>query len=198
VTVKHRIGLDEGVSYAFVRDFVGTVAVGGCDVFIVHARNAVLKGLSPKENREVPPLRYDVVHQLAVDFPDKTFVINGGLGDWRAVDRELGMVDGVMLGRLAYHNPWTLQQADARLFDTDPPIATRADALRAFRPYVERQLARGVPLRAMTRHILGLYLGQPGGRRFRQILSDARRMRDEGIAVLDAALQAVEPMAEFA
>ena len=196
VTVKHRIGLDDGMSYDFVRDFVGTVAAAGCDVFIVHARNAVLKGLSPKENREVPPLRYDVVHRLAEDFPRITFVTNGGLNDWRAIDRELDAVDGAMIGRLAYHDPWTLQQADARLFDADPPLATRAEALMAFRAYAVRQVARDVPLRAMTRHILGLYLGQPGGRRFRQVLSDARRAQDRGIAVLDDALREVEPMAE--
>jgi tRNA-dihydrouridine synthase A len=196
VTVKHRIGLDDGLSYDFVRDFVGTVAAAGCDVFIVHARNAVLKGLSPKENREVPPLRYDVVHRLAQDFPGRTFVTNGGLNDWRAIDRELDAVDGAMIGRLAYHDPWTLQQADPRLFDAEPPVATRAEALMAFRAYAARQIARGVPLRAMTRHILGLYLGQPGGRRFRQVLSDARRAQDRGIAVLDDALREVEPMAE--
>jgi tRNA-dihydrouridine synthase A len=198
VTVKHRIGLDDGDSYDFVRDFVGTVASAGCDVFIVHARNAVLKGLSPKENREVPPLRHEVVHRLARDFPDCTFVTNGGLNDWRTIDRELATVDGAMIGRLAYHDPWTLQQADARLFDAEPPVATRAAALSAFRAYAERQMARGVPLRAMTRHILGLYLGQPGGRRFRQVLSDARRAQDRGIAVLDDAMREVEPMAELA
>ena len=196
VTVKHRIGLDDGLSYDFVRDFVGTVAAAGCDVFIVHARNAVLKGLSPKENREVPPLRYDVVHRLAQDFPGRTFVTNGGLNDWRAIDRELDAVDGAMIGRLAYHDPWTLQQADPRLFDAEPPVVTRAEALMEFRAYAARQIARGVPLRAMTRHILGLYLGQPGGRRFRQVLSDARRAQDRGIAVLDDALREVEPMAE--
>ncbi len=194
VTVKHRIGLDAGDSYGFVRDFVGAVHAAGCAVFIVHARNAVLKGLSPKENREVPPLRYAVVHQLKADFPDCTIAINGGLGDWRAVESELQNVDGVMLGRAAYHNPWLLAQADARLFGAEAPVATRADALRAFMPYVERQLARGVPLRSMVRHILGLYLGQPGGRRFRQVLSDAHRLRDAGVALLDDALREVEPM----
>jgi len=194
VTVKHRIGLDASEDYAFVRDFVGIVRDGGCDVFVVHARNAVLKGLSPKENREVPPLRYAFVHQLKIDFPDCAIVINGGLGDWRAIDGELAKVDGVMLGRAAYHNPWMLAVADARLFDAEPPVATRADALRAFIPYVERQLARGVPLRSMVRHVLGLYLGQPGGRKFRQVLSDSRRLRDGSVEVFADALRAVEPM----
>ncbi len=197
VTVKHRIGLDADEDYGFVRDFVGTVNAAGCEVFIVHARNAVLKGLSPKENREVPPLRYEVVQRLKRDFPACIVVLNGGLGDWRAIDRELVSCDGVMLGRLAYHDPWTLQQADARLFDADPPVATRAEAFRAFADYALRQVARGVPLRAMTRHVLGLYLGQPGGRRFRQVLSDASKLR-EGATALDEALRAVEPMADAA
>jgi tRNA-dihydrouridine synthase A len=195
VTVKHRVGLDHDGSHAFVRDFVGTVHAAGCDVFIVHARNAVLKGLSPKQNREVPPLRYDDVHQLKREFPDCTIVINGGINEWRAIERELTTVDGVMLGRVAYHDPWTLQQADASLYGAEEaPVATRAEALRAFMPYVERQLARGVPMRSMVRHILGLYLGQPGGRKFRQVLSDSRRLRDAGVALLDDALREVEPM----
>src|SRR6188472_1716204 len=116
VTVKHRIGLDANEDYGFVRDFVGTVAQAGCEVFIVHARNAVLKGLSPKENREVPRLRYDVVHRLKREFPLLTIVLNGGLDDWRAIDAELALVDGVMLGRTAYHDPFFLAQVDARLF----------------------------------------------------------------------------------
>jgi tRNA-dihydrouridine synthase A len=195
VTVKHRVGLDHDESHGFVRDFVGTVHAAGCDVFIVHARNAVLKGLSPKQNREVPPLRYHDVHQLKREFPDCTIVINGGINEWRAIERELATVDGVMLGRVAYHDPWTLQQADVSLIGAgEAPVATRAEALRAFMPYVERQLARGVPMRSMVRHILGLYLGQPGGRKFRQVLSDSRRLRDAGVALLDDALREVEPM----
>jgi tRNA-dihydrouridine synthase A len=193
VTVKHRIGLDHRDDYAFVSDFVGTVAAAGCDVFIVHARNAVLKGLSPKENREVPPLRYDVVRRLKRDFPALTIVLNGGLTTWEAIDGELAHVDGVMLGRVAYHDPYFLAQADWRAFGDDVPARSRADVLRALMPYAAAQLARGVPLRAIARHVLGLYHGRSGGRRFRQILSDAAKLRNAGPALLLEALAAVEP-----
>ena len=193
VTVKHRIGLDQGQDYGFVRDFVGAVADAGCDVFIVHARNAVLKGLSPKENREVPPLRYEVVHRLKRDFPRATIVLNGGLNDWRAIDAELAVVDGVMLGRTAYHDPYFLAQVDARLFGDAATPLTRAGVVEAMLPYVARQLRAGTPLRAIVRHMLGLYHGQSGGRRYRQILSDARRLKDAGGALLREALAEVEP-----
>ena len=193
VTVKHRIGLDASQDYGFVRDFVGTVAGAGCGVFVVHARNAVLKGLSPKENREVPPLRYEVVHRLKRDFPQATIVLNGGLGDWRTIERELESVDGVMLGRTAYHDPYFLAQVDARLFGDETPPPTRARILRAMIPYVASQRARGVPLRSIARHMLGLYHGMPGGRRFRQILSDAARLKDAGPELLAEALAEVEP-----
>jgi tRNA-dihydrouridine synthase A len=193
VTVKHRIGLDANEDYGFVRDFVGTVAEAGCDVFIVHARNAVLKGLSPKENREVPRLRYDVVHRLKRDFPALTIVCNGGLATWPAVEAELGRVDGVMLGRVAYHDPMFLAPVDWRLFGGDAPPPTREGVMRAMIPYVAGQHARGVPVRAIVRHMLGLYHGRPGGRRFRQMLSDSALLKDAGPELLEAALAAVEP-----
>ncbi len=193
VTVKHRIGLDAGEDYGFVRDFVGTVAAAGCEVFIVHARNAVLKGLSPKENREVPPLRYEVVRRLKADFPALTIVLNGGLADWDAIERELAHVDGVMLGRVAYHDPYFLAQADWRGFGDDAPARSRAEVLRALLPYAAAQLARGVPLRAIARHVLGLYHGRSGGRRFRQILSDSAKLSGAGPALFLEALAAVEP-----
>jgi tRNA-dihydrouridine synthase A len=198
VSVKHRIGLDHVDDYGFVRDFVGAVAAAGCDVFIVHARNAVLKGLSPKENREVPPLRYDVVHRLKADFPALTIVLNGGLADWDSIERELAAVDGVMLGRVAYHDPYFLAQADWRVFGVDAPPRTRAGVFRALIPYVDAQLASGVPLRAIARHVLGLYHGQSGGRRFRRLLSDAGRLRDAGAELFEAALATVEPLAAAA
>ena len=192
VTVKHRIGLDAIDDYGFVRDFVGTVAAAGCDVFIVHARNAVLKGLSPKENREVPPLRYDVVRQLKRDFPSLTIVLNGGLSAWESIERELAFVDGVMLGRAAYHDPYLLAEADRRLFGGAAPPRARAEIVHALTPYIAGQFAQGTSLRAIVRHILGLYHGVRGGRRFRQALSDAARLRDADTSLLADALRAVE------
>jgi tRNA-dihydrouridine synthase A len=195
VTVKHRIGLDHDEDYGLVRDFVGTVAASGCDVFIVHARNAVLKGLSPKENREVPPLRHDVVHRLKREFPALTIVGNGGIADWDGIERELDRVDGVMLGRVAYHDPWLLAQADPRIFTEEAPLRSRADVIYALVPYAAREQRRGVQLRAIARHVLGLYHGCPGGRRYRQILSDAAKLRDAGPELFLEALAAVEPVA---
>ena len=192
VTVKHRIGLDANEDYAFVRDFVGTVADAGCNVFIVHARNAVLKGLSPKENREVPPLRYGFARQLKRDFPRLAIVLNGGLADWATIERELAFVDGVMLGRAAYHDPWLLADADRRLFGETGAPASRADVIAALMPYAEAQLAQATSLRAIVRHILGLYHGVPRGRRFRQLLSDAGRLHEADTSLLADALRAVE------
>ena len=194
VTVKHRIGLGDREDYAFVRDFVGAVASAGCEVFVVHARNAVLKGLTPKENREVPPLRYEVVRRLKADFPKLTIVLNGGLTDWDTIERELEHVDGVMLGRVAYHHPYFLAQADWRAFGDDAPARSRADVLHALVPYARTQGERGVALRAIARHVLGLYHGRSGGRRFRQILSDAAKLRSAGSELFEEALAAVEPV----
>jgi tRNA-dihydrouridine synthase A len=193
VTVKHRIGLDQGEDYAFVRDFVGTVAEAGCAVFIVHARNAVLKGLSPKENREVPPLRYEVVRRLKRDFPSLAFVLNGGLVDWASIEGGIRGLDGVMVGRAAYHDPYLIASADWKLFGDERPVRSRAEVLRALMPYVEAQRRAGTPLRAIARHVLGLYHGQTGGRRFRQILSDSAKLKHAGPELLLEALAAVEP-----
>jgi len=192
VTVKHRTGLDNDERYEFVRDFVATVAGAGCTTFIVHARNAVLKGLSPKQNREVPPLRYDVVDALKRDFPALTIVLNGGITDWPAIDRALGRVDGVMLGRVAYHDPWMLAQADARVFGEASVPRSRAEIVHALVPYVEAQMRSGVPLRAISRHILGLYQGVRGARAWRRILSDAARLNGGGPRLLLEALAFVE------
>ena len=187
VTVKHRIGLDRDDDYGFVRDFVGTVAAAGCEVFIVHARNAWLKGLSPKENREVPPLRYDVVALLKRDFPAATFVVNGGLAATADIGHALDRFDGVMIGRAAYHDPWLLH----RLART-AQATSRADVVAAMRRYAEAALVRGIPLRSVVRHMLGLYHGQPAARTWRRTLSDADLLRGADASLLDRALEAVE------
>ena len=193
VTVKHRTGIDAIEEYAFVRDFVGTVADAGATAFFVHARNAILKGLSPKENREVPPLKYDYVHRLKRDFPELTIVINGGIATHEAIAAELERVDGVMLGRAAYHNPYLLAEAEEYVFDLATPERTRAEIVEALVPYAEAQLAQGVGLRAIARHVLGLYHGASGARTWRRMLSDAILLRSAGPELFRQALNEVEP-----
>jgi tRNA-dihydrouridine synthase A len=176
VSVKHRIGIDRGESYDFVRDFVGTVAErGGCSVFIVHARNAWLKGLSPKENRELPPLRYEFVYRLKRDFPALTIVLNGGVVDDGAIERHLAQVDGVMLGREAYHHPWVMADWDRRFFGESRPAPTRAEVESDMAAYMVRQAASGIGWPGIARHMMGLWHGVPGARRWRQVWSDARQ-----------------------
>lgn len=177
VTVKHRIGIDKVESYGFVRDFVGTVSEAGCSVFIVHARNAWLKGLSPKQNREVPPLRYEVVAQLKTDFPQLTIAINGGIATDDVVHEQLRVVDGVMVGREAYHNPWWLASWDAAFFGETQAIHERAAVELAMCDYMVREQVHGTPWSNIARHMLGLYNGLPGSRRWRQVWSD-HRLRD--------------------
>jgi tRNA-dihydrouridine synthase A len=174
VTVKHRIGIDKHENYAFVRDFVGTVSEAGCPTFVVHARNAWLKGLSPKENREVPPLRYELVHRLKQDFPELTICINGGINTREQVAEQLRALDGVMIGREAYHNPWWLASWDADFFDASPPTEMTRETIEAqMVRYMEREAARdGTPWASIARHMLGLRHGQPGARRWRQVWSD--------------------------
>ena len=172
VTVKHRIGIDRHEDYGFVRDFVGTVATGGCTVFIVHARSAWLKGISPKENRELPPLRHDTVGRLKADFPSLTFVLNGGVTTNDAIDAHLRDVDGVMVGRAAYHHPWSLTAWDGRFFDAAPPSFDRDRIEAAMVEYMERVAATGEPWSHVSRHMIGLRHGEPGARRWRQVWSD--------------------------
>jgi len=195
VTVKHRIGIDHMESYGEFRDFVGTVADGGCEVFIVHARKAWLKGLSPKENREVPPLNYPWVYRLKAEFPGLTVVLNGGIDSLAAGREHLAAVDGVMLGRAAYQDPWQLARVDSTFFGAADPANTPEEALLALVPYVERQLAAGTPLNHLTRHVLGLFSGRPGARRFRRHLSEHAHRPGAGAATLRAALDPLTRLA---
>jgi tRNA-dihydrouridine synthase A len=171
VTVKTRLGVDDLDSYEFLCDFVGRVAEAGCGTVIVHARKAWLKGLSPKQNREVPPLDYGRVHRLKRDFPSLEVLVNGGLADVAAALKELEHVDGVMLGRAAYADPYLLARLDAAVFGTRE-LRTRLEALEAFVPYLEREVERGTPLKSMTRHLMGLFAGMPGGRNWRRRLGE--------------------------
>jgi len=188
VTVKCRLGVDEMEDYGVFRAFIDTVALAGCGLFVVHARKAWLQGLSPKENREIPPLRHDWVHRLKRERPDLRVLLNGGLATVEDSVAALGHVDGVMIGRAAYHEPYRLHLMDRAMFAPGLPPLARAELLRAFRPYVEDCRARGVAVKHITRHVLGLFHGQPGGRAFRQVLSEGAPRRDAGWDLLEAAL----------
>jgi len=193
VTVKCRIGIDALDSFEILRDFIDTVAsTGGCRTFIIHARIALLQGLSPKENREIPPLQYARVHAIKGAFPHLEIVINGGLRTLADCESQLALVDGVMLGREAYHNPWLLQQVDTRLFGEPAAATSREQVLERFFPYVERELASGTPLQHLSRHVLGLFHGQPGGKRFRRHLSEQAHRPGANLATLRAALAATQ------
>jgi tRNA-dihydrouridine synthase A len=189
VTVKHRIGIDKIESYDFVRDFVGTVAQAGSSVFVVHARNAWLSGLSPKQNRDIPPLRYELVHRLKADFPMLSIIINGGLSDTAQIEEQLQHVDGVMVGREAYHNPWAMADWDTRFWGNShatPP--NRDDVEAAMVAYMERQSTEhGTPWPHIARHMLGLRNGTPGARRWRQVWSDHHLKSLSASAVMDLA-----------
>jgi tRNA-dihydrouridine synthase A len=188
VTVKTRIGIDDRDSYGELVDFVGQVAEAGCDALVVHARKAWLQGLSPRENREIPPLRYDVVLQLKKDFPQLPIAINGGIRTLEAAAGFLPELDGVMIGRESYQNPWMLAQADRLIFGDQAPAPSRHQVLADYVAYVERQLAAGVPLGAMTRHVLGLYQGRPGARAWRRHISERAHLSGAGAGILTAAL----------
>jgi tRNA-dihydrouridine synthase A len=194
VTVKCRIGIDLSEDYQFLKHFVETVASdGGCDTFIIHARKAWLSGLSPKENREIPPLRYDIVYRLKQEFPQLTIAINGGILTLDDCEAHLRHVDGVMLGRAVYENPFLLAEVDRRLFnDTAAPV-TRTDVLMRMRPYVERELERGERLSNIMRHVLGLYRGIPGGRAFRRVLSELGAEEDADWNVVEDAMARAAP-----
>lgn len=184
VTVKTRIGIDDRDSYAELARFVRTVADAGCRTFIIHARKAWLSGLSPKENREIPPLRYDVAARIKQDFPALEIILNGGIQGLDDAEAQLRTFDGVMIGRAAYHNPYLLADADRRLFGDTAPAPSREAIVAAMLPYLRRQLDRGTRPHAITRHMLGLFHGQPGGRLWRRRLGEAACRPDADAAVL--------------
>jgi tRNA-dihydrouridine synthase A len=188
VTVKHRIGIDAMESYQELLNFVEPIAASGCKTFIVHARKAWLQGLSPKENREIPPLDYPMVYRLKQDFPQLTIVINGGINSLTECEQHLQQVDGVMLGRAAYHNPYLLAEVDQRFYGDYKILPSRDQVLLDFIPYIEEQLAAGVALNHMTRHILGLFQGVPGAKLFRRHISQQAHKKGAGIEVIQQAL----------
>ncbi len=191
VTVKCRLGVDDEHDYDRFRGFVEAVAAAGCGTFVVHARNAWLQGLSPKENREVPPLRYEWAWRLKRERPDLQVLVNGGIATVEQARAQLQHADGVMLGRAAYHDPYELHRLDVALYGGE--ARERAGLLRALRPYVERQLSSGVALKHITRHVLGLFHGQPGGRAFRQVLSEGAHRDGAGWELVERALAATGP-----
>ncbi len=189
VTVKHRIGIDTQDSEADLHRFVARVAAGGCRDFIVHARKAWLQGLSPRDNRDVPPLDYARVYRLKTEFPGRTFVLNGGLDNVPAARTHLDQVDGVMFGRLAYHQPWSLSVVDRLYFDAaeDP---RREEVLAGVLDLAEAMRRDGIPLARLTRHVLGLFHGEPGARQWRRILTDGAHRADAGPELIERAAQA--------
>lgn len=193
VTVKCRLGVDDDNDFDTFLAFIDTVAEGGCTSFVIHARNAWLKGLSPKENREIPPLKYDWAYRLKQLRPTLRITLNGGISNLAAVQTHLAQLDGVMLGRAAYHTPYVLHEINSALHGG--ALRTRTDLLASFRPYVESKLAEGIPLPAMTRHILGLYQGEPGGRKFRQVLSEGAHLAGADWSLVEAAMAAQSSIA---
>ena len=193
VTVKCRLGVDEDDDYDAFAGFVDQVVAAGSAMVVVHARNAWLQGLSPKENREIPPLRYDWAYRLKRERPGLPVVVNGGIATVEAATAHLGHVDGVMLGRAAYHDPYVLHLLEAALSGAAP--RPRAELLRALRPYAEARMDEGLALKHLTRHLLGLFLGQPGGRAFRQILSEGAHKPGADWSLLEQALQVTEAQA---
>jgi len=191
VTLKSRIGIDEHDSYEVLSQLVEQVSAAGCKRFIVHARKAWLKGLSPKENRDIPPLQYDRVHRLKKDFPQLEIAINGGIKTLEQVEEQLQYVDGVMIGREAYHNPWVLAEADRRFYQDEHAIPTRHQVLEQLMPFVEHELGQGVKLHQITRHILGLFQGQPGARAWRRHLSENAHLKGAGPEIIQQAAELI-------
>lgn len=196
VTVKHRIGIDELDSYELLCRFVETVAAAGCETFIIHARKAWLNGLSPKENREIPPLRHDVVHAIKADFPQLEIILNGGLRTMEACLEHMPALDGCMIGRAAYETPYVMAEADGQIFGDPHPIPSRAEVIEAYLPYMAEKMAQGVPMGRMVRHILELFHGQPGGRLWRRHLSQNAYLAGADLSVITDALDITRRAAE--
>lgn len=190
VTVKTRIGIDEQDDYGFVRDFVGTIAEKGCELFIIHARKAWLNGLSPKENRTIPPLKWDTVYQLKRDFPHLKMELNGGIKTIEHIEEAKPHTDGVMIGREAYQNPYFLADIERRFYGNASPL-TRHDVIDRLKPYIDRQIENGIPLKDITRHILGLFQGIAGARHYRRVLSENAFKPEQNSALLDLALSRI-------
>lgn len=192
VTVKHRLGIDDLDSFEHLHQFVETVRQSGCTSFTIHARKAILQGLIPKENRDIPPLIYDHVYRIKALYPELEIIINGGIKTLAECDQHLERVDGVMIGREAYQNPWPLlSEVDQRYFGIDRPARSRMDIAEAFIPYLEQRLAEGAPLYAVAKHLLGLFHGQRGGKQFRRYLSENGHAREAGVDTFRAALALV-------
>ena len=189
VTVKTRIGIDEKDSYEELASFIKCVKEAGCNTFIIHARKAWLNGLSPKENREVPPLQYEIVYQLKNEFPEIDFIINGGFTTQDSIMEQYAHVDGVMIGRATYQNPYLLAEIEQSLFGNEASQPTRYEILENFMDYVQQNLDQGVYLGHMSRHILGLFLGQPGARAYRRYISENAYREGAGVEVIRAAME---------
>ncbi len=187
VTVKNRIGIDDLDSYDHLLDFTGTIRDAGCRTFIIHARKAWLTGLSPKENRTIPPLDYPRVYQLKKDFPDLEIIINGGITTLEDIDEHLRHVDGVMVGREAYQNPYFLAAIDSRYFGMDDDAPDRQQVVQEILPYIDREMKKGVPLKSITRHMLGLFQGRPGAKAWRRHISENAYLKDATPEILTEA-----------
>ncbi len=196
VTVKHRIGIDSYDGYAHLRDFVDRVSAAGCTTFIVHARKAWLQGLSPRENRNKPPLRHELVHRLKRELPHLEIVTNGGLTDLDLMAEQLACVDGVMVGRAAYDDPWLMAEAERRFLGEAADGRDRREAVEAYMTYMQRELAAGTHLQAMARHLLGLFQGQPGAKAWRRHISENAPRPGAGVEVIREALERVAPAAD--
>lgn len=197
ITVKTRLGIDKLDSYEFLADFISQVANAGCEIFILHARKAWLQGLSPKENRNVPPLDYDRVYQIKHDFPQLHIDINGGIQNLEQVQQHLNNVDGVMMGRSIYHDPYLLAHVDKQLYGDQHSVLSRHEVIREMLPYIEQRMTQGCPLKSITRHLLGIFQGQPGARAWRRHLSENAHAEGADLTVIEKALALVPDTGTF-